>query len=60
MNERHQLLIEITSLVGAAALGAWLILLPGDPAIALQNGATAAALASIIVLGKLRRDREQK
>lgn len=60
MNERHRLLIAAASIVGAAGVSAWLILLPDDPVVSLSNGATAATLASIVLLGKLRRDREPK
>jgi hypothetical protein len=60
LKEQAQLLLAIAAIFSAASAALWLVMLPDDPKVALGNSAAAAVLASIVLLGKIRRDQGQR
>ncbi|KAB1075473.1 hypothetical protein [Methylobacterium planeticum] len=60
MKQRTQLLLGLAAIVIAATAMVWVVLVPDEPEIALSDTAAAALFASIVLLGKIRRDHWQK
>ncbi|KAB1071521.1 hypothetical protein [Methylobacterium planeticum] len=60
MNQRTQMLIAGGVIIALTAAALLLTLEPEDPKVALGDTAAAAVFASIIVLGKIRRDRWER
>ncbi|GJE46224.1 hypothetical protein [Methylobacterium soli] len=60
MNQRTQMLIAGAAIIVLATAAVLLALEPDDPKVALGDTAAAALFASIIVLGKIRRDQWQR
>ena len=59
MTDRIQSLLVIVAIVVAVAAAVWLVQLPDDPTVALGNSAAAAGMASIVLYGKVQRDRKR-
>jgi 3-deoxy-D-arabino-heptulosonate 7-phosphate (DAHP) synthase len=60
MKERTQLLVALAAIVIAATAVVWVALVPDEPEVALSDSAAAALFASVVLLGKIRREHWQK
>jgi hypothetical protein len=60
MKERNRLLVALVAIVVTATALVWVVLVPDEPEIAMSDSAAAALFASIVLLGKIRRDHWQK
>ncbi|GJE41844.1 hypothetical protein AEGHOMDF_1013 [Methylobacterium soli] len=60
VNQRTQILIAGAVIVALATAAVLMVLNPDDPKVALGDTAAAALFASIIVLGKMRRDQWER
>ena len=60
MNQRTQIFTAGAVIIALATAAVLLVLEPEDPKVALGDTAAAALFASIIVLGKIRRDQWQR
>jgi hypothetical protein len=60
MKGHAQNLAILAAIVIAATAVVWVVAVPDEPDIALGDSAAAALFASIVLLGKIRRDHWQK